>query len=142
MNRALLVFVLIAPALAFVALLKLAAARAVWRWVWHSSDISLRRLVVFSALPAVWCAVWAGGYGLSAQGAVAMGLLLGLGVLILAAGALGLERLLIETDSDALVRRATKRPPTTTAKGRCIAALIGGLLVVGCGGMLWMLTAS
>lgn len=112
-------------ALVVVAALKLWQAHAALRWIWDPADPSLRGLIGVALLPTLGVTAWLSAEGLDPPSALVLGAVLGLGILIASAGVLGLEGLLVERESTAIVRAATQTPPASSAMGRAGAVLAG-----------------
>lgn len=116
-------------ALLVATVLRLASARAVFRWVWDPADPSLRGALILGALSAVSVACRLSWTGLSPPAALILGLVLGFGVLVACAGILGIEGALLETGSAGIARRLAGTPPPTSATGRAVAVLLGTAVV-------------
>jgi hypothetical protein len=132
-------------ALAFLAallvatVLKLRSARAMFHWVWDPAEPSLRGGLVLGALCAVGVAAWLSLEGLFPPAALALGAMLGTGVLVAAAGIFGVEGALLEPGSATLARRIARAPPPTSTRGRVVALLVGSGLASGAVWVLWWL---
>lgn len=137
--------VLVVPVLFFCAVLvagfvKTRRAVVVFRWVADHPDRLLRRLLGAAIVPGLAAAVWLSVRGLPPPIAVAIGGLLTLGVLVTAAGLLGVEGGLVEPGSEAAVRVSLGQPPKTSTAGRVVAVSVGSALAAGAGALCWWAT--
>jgi hypothetical protein len=94
-------------------------------------DPSSRPLGLAAACAAVGATLFLFLQGLELPAAVVVGLLGGAGVFAAGLGVRGQEGLLLETESETATRRALGLPPPTSRRGRCVAMVIGALLVLG-----------
>ncbi|MDB4927656.1 MAG: hypothetical protein JWM10_140 [Myxococcaceae bacterium] len=128
---ALLPIFLFAAVLLFVAALRIQHATRVFLWVAATPDRTLRPLLGASCVSGVVAATALVARGLPPPAAFAAGAILTLGVLVAAAGVLGIEGSLVESGSEAAERVALGQPPKSSTPGRVIAILIGAALTGG-----------
>jgi len=102
----------------------------VWRWVARSMDRSTRLVGLLCLLPGIAIAVWLAWRGLQPPAALVMGLWGAFGLFVLSLGLLGMEGLLLETESAARIRQGSQLPPSSSRTGRLVAILIGSAMLV------------
>ena len=124
-------------ALVIVAVLKARRAVAVVRWVAATPDRTMRRLLGASLVPGLAVAIALIASGLPPPPAFAAAAIVTLGVLVAAAGVLGVEGALVEPGSVAEARVARGDPPPSTPAGRAIAIAIGAALTAGASALCW-----
>ena len=92
---------------------------------WVRADGSTRFVWGVALVPGAALAVVTIVDGLEPPTAVGLGLVCGFGTGIALLGALGMEGVLLEKESEAAIRIAERRPPPSSPRGRVVAIVLG-----------------
>jgi hypothetical protein len=133
------IVILFAAGLILVARVKAKNAASVWRRIASGMDRSAKRVGLYALVPGAAVAVWLFLRGLPPPTAMIAGFVCAAGLFAAALGILGMEGILLETESQARARLESGLPPPSTRTGRIVALLTGGFIVLTAGGLLiWM----
>jgi hypothetical protein len=90
---------------------------------------STRPIAIIASCVTIGITIALAVLGLAVPAALVTGAFAGGGVFVVAVGVLGLEGILLETESAAALRQSQGEPPASSARGRAAAIAIGSVLL-------------
>lgn len=117
--------------LGLVTWLRIRSAADVFERTSATMDAPVRRLGTACVIASLGLTAALHAAGFEMRSAAGIAALCGFGGLIAMLGALGMEGMLLERESEAAVRIAARRPPPSSPRGRMIAIVVGLLPILG-----------